>query len=230
MRRGLLGGTFDPIHNGHLGLAAAAIEALALDGVWFLPAGTPWMRRGAPCASREARKEMVELAIAGDPRFHLLTNELDRPGVTYTVDTLEELARADWLPDETYFLLGADALAGVHLWKQPRRLLQLARLAVAPREGGALELAELSDAAPDAVARIAPVEMAPVAVSSTALRERVAAGESIRGSVPGAVARYIKERRLYQGPVRAGASGRAGCSRPVRAVRWRSRLGRWRSR
>ena len=198
MRRGLLGGTFDPVHNGHLRLAYVALEALALEGVWFLPAGQPWMRRGAPLSAREARREMTALAIAAEPRFHLLTNELDRPGDTYTADTLEELARDGWSPDETYFILGADALAGVHLWKQPRKILELARLAVAPREGRALDLAALETVAPGAAARIVPVEMEPVAVSSTELRAKAAAGEPIRGSAPDAVAGYVEKMKLYR--------------------------------
>ena len=207
MRRGILGGTFDPVHNGHLRLAYAAMEALALDGVWFLPSGQPWMRRGAPLSGREARREMTARAIAPEPRFHLLTNELDRLGDTYTVDTLEELARSGWTPGETYFILGADALAGVHLWKNPRRILELARLAVAPREGSALDLTALKTVVPGAVERVVPVEMKPVAVSSSALRAKAAAGESIRGSVPDAVADYVEEKRVYSGGITVETRG-----------------------
>ena len=207
MRRGLLGGTFDPVHNGHLRLAYAAMEALALDGVWFLPAGQPWMRRGAPLSGREARRKMTALAIVGEPRFHLLTNELDRPGDTYTADTLEELARDGWTPGETYFILGADALGGMHLWKNPRRILELTRLAAAPREGRALDLAALETAVPGAAERVVPVEMEPVAVSSSALRSKAAAGEPIRGSVPDAVADYAEEMRLYRGGITVETKG-----------------------
>lgn len=208
MRRGILGGTFDPVHNGHLRLAEAAMETLGLDGVWFLPAGQPWMRRSAPLTNREARKKMVALAIAGNPRFHLLTNELDRPGDTYTVDTLEELARDGWAPDETYFILGADALAAMHRWKNPRRILELVRLAVAPRDGGAPDVSALEAAAPGAAKRIVPVHMEPVAVSASALRTKAAAGESIRSSMPDAVADYVEQNRLYRGRIQVETTGR----------------------
>ena len=207
MRRGILGGTFDPVHNGHLRLAEAALDALDLDGVWFLPAGQPWMRRDAQLTSREARKKMTELAIADNPRFHLLPNELDRPGDTYTVDTLEELARAGWAPDETYFILGADALAAMHRWKNPRRILDLARLAVAPRDGGAPDVSALATAVPGAVERVVSVKMQPVAVSASSLRAKAAAGESIRGSVPDAVADYVADVRLYRGGIQVETKG-----------------------
>ncbi|MCE2469112.1 MAG: nicotinate-nucleotide adenylyltransferase [Dehalococcoidia bacterium] len=198
MRRGILGGTFDPVHNGHLRLAAAAMVALDLAGVWFLPAGQPWMRRGALLTSREERKKMTERAIADKPGFHLLTNELDRPGDTYTVDTLEELACDGWDADETYFILGADALARAHRWKNPRRILVLARLAVAPREGSEPDVSALEAAVPGATKRIEAVRMEPVAVSASALRARAAAGGSLRGSVPDAVADYVEETELYR--------------------------------
>ncbi len=208
MRRGILGGTFDPVHNGHLRLAEVAMETLGLAGVWFLPAGRPWMRRGAPLTNREARKKMVALALAGNPRFHLLTNELDRPGDTYTVDTLEELTHDGWAPDETYFILGADALAGLHRWKNPRRLLALARLAVAPREGDAPDVSALEAAAPGAAKRTVPVHMEPVAVSASALRAKAAAGGSLRSSVPDAVAEYVEQNRLYRGGIQVETTER----------------------
>ena len=141
---------------------------------------------------------MTERAIADNPGFHLLTNELDRPGDTYTVDTLEELARDGWDADETYFILGADALAGVHRWKQPRRLLKLAQLAVAPREGDEPDVSTLEAAVPGAAKRVVSVRMEPVAVSASALRARAAAGGSLRGSVPDAVADYVEETELYR--------------------------------
>ena len=150
---------------------------------------------------------MTELAIADNPHFHLLTNELDRPGDTFTVDTLEELARAGWAPDETYFILGADALAAMHRWKNPRRILELARLAVAPREGDAPNLTALKAIVPGTAARIVSVKMEPVAVSASALRAKAAAGGSLHGSAPDTVADYVARNRLYQGGIRVETKG-----------------------
>ena len=201
-RRGLLGGTFDPVHAAHLALADAAHRTLGLDGVWFLPAGEPWMKRDARLSAKGHRRAMVELAIAGDERFHLSTLELERPGPTYTVDTLEELRRGEapgW-DGELWFIVGADTLGSMHRWKDPERLLALARVAVATRPGaGEPDLGPLEAVAPNARERVTTLPMPPMDVSGTDVRSRAAGGEPLNGLVPEAVAAYIARHDLYGG-------------------------------
>lgn len=207
MRVGLLGGTFDPVHNGHLALADAAIEQLALAGVWLVPAGVPWMKRIEPRSAPEHRKAMVELAIAGRPGLHLLTNELDRPGDTYTVDTLDEVHAGPMAAAELFFLVGADALGGMHLWKDISRVFEQATVAAVERDGRRPDLAALDAVAPGASARITWVTMAPVAISATVLRQRAGNGESLEGAAPDAVGDYIAAKGLYRGGIWAAQRG-----------------------
>ena len=124
MRIGILGGTFDPVHLGHLLIAEESRIGLQLDQVLFVPAGRPWLKEGQPLAEASHRVRMVELAIASNPHFRVRLNEVDRPGLTYTVDTLEEL-RSE-VPDgaELYFILGLDAFESFHRWKEPDRILE----------------------------------------------------------------------------------------------------------
>ncbi len=199
-RRGLLGGTFDPVHAAHLVLADEAYRQLDLDGVWFLPAGQPWMKRDAPLAAKEHRRAMVELAVAWDGRFHVSTVELDRPGDTYTVDTLEELRAGEAAGDELWFIVGADTLASMHRWKDPGRLLELTRLAVATRPGHEqVDLGALEEVAPGARERVTTLRMPLMDVSGTEVRRRAAEGEPMTGLVPDAVAAYIVRHDLYGG-------------------------------
>ena len=198
MRKGLLGGTFDPVHAAHVVLATEALRQLELEGVWFLPAGAPWMKRDARLTPKGHRRAMVELAVAEDERLHLSTVELDRPGDTYTVDTLEELRAGEMAGDELWFIVGADALSTVHRWKEPKRLLELARIAVAMRPGHErLDLGALEEVAPGAAARITTVRMPLMDVTGTEVRRRAAAGEPLDALVPEAVAAYIARHGLY---------------------------------
>jgi nicotinate-nucleotide adenylyltransferase len=135
-RIGILGGTFDPVHLGHLALAEEAREVLGLDRVLFVVAGDPWQKAGRVVVPGQLRLAMVEAAVRGNPAFEASRVELDREGPTFTVDTLETLAargRAAGAEPDLWFLLSADALAGLRTWRRPDRVLQLARLAVAPR-------------------------------------------------------------------------------------------------
>ena len=209
MGRGLLGGTFDPIHNGHVVLAHEAMVRLGLEGVWFVPASLPWMKRGAALSAGAHRRAMVELAIAEEPRFHVSDAELDREGDTYTVETLEELLTGEMAGAEWWFIMGADTLAAMHEWKDPRRILELARVAVALRPGhGQLDLRELERVAPGAAERVTVIRMPPMDVSGTEVRRRAAAGEPLAGLVPQAVAAYIVEHGLYGGArLRPAATG-----------------------
>jgi nicotinate-nucleotide adenylyltransferase len=187
VRVGVLGGTFDPVHNGHLALAAAAREELALDEVLFVPAGQPWRKAGREIASDEDRLAMLRLALAGEPAYRIATFELEREGPSYTADTLEAL-RAERPDDELFFLMGEDALADLPNWVRPDRIVGLATLAVARRSDG--------NGAADAE-RVVWLKMPLVPVSATDIRERVRRGEPIEDMVPPAVADYIRERGLY---------------------------------
>ena len=200
MRRGILGGTFDPVHTGHLILAQEVLWRLGLDEVWFIPTGLPWMKRDEAITDREHRRAMVELAIAGNPAFQLSTIELDRPGETYTVDTLDELRAGPMAGDELLFIMGADTLHTVARWKEPQRILEQVRLVVAMRPGhGGLDLGALTAIDPAAAERVMVVHMPLIEISGTELRRRMSHGEPVRYLVPDAVGEYIERHRLYRG-------------------------------
>ena len=198
---GVFGGTFDPIHLVHLAVAEEAAEVLGLERVLFVPAGEPPHKPGRPITAREHRLAMVEFAIDGNDRFALDRMELDRPGPSYTVDTLEALhaaRRAAGGPADLWLILSAEAFLGLMTWHEPRRVVELARLVVAPRDGypdaGPGFLAEhLPDLADRAVFLDAPR----LRLSATELRDRAAAGRSLRYLVPDAVAAYIGDHALY---------------------------------
>jgi nicotinate-nucleotide adenylyltransferase len=190
-RVGLFGGSFDPVHNAHVALAKVALEQLALDEVRWIPAGQPWQKTRVLTSGAD-REAMVRLAIAGEPRFTLDRIELRRHGVTFTLDTVRVLAAVE--PATQWFLiLGQDQYATLHTWRDWRELVERVTLAIANRP----------DAEPTVNANIAKVPHQMVSlpmmdVSSTEVRRRVAAGESIAGLVPDAVASYIERRRLYR--------------------------------
>jgi len=194
MRVGVLGGTFDPVHRGHLALARAARVELTLDEVLFVPAGQPWRKAGRIVAPADDRLAMLRLALEGEPAFRVERLEMDRPGPSYTAETLEGL-RAARPDDELSCILGEDALADLPHWVRPERILELATLAVGRREGvpraAGERLAGLSE-------RVVWLKMPLVPVSATEIRERVRRGEPIGEMVPPAVAAYIRERGLYK--------------------------------
>ncbi len=190
-RVGLFGGSFDPVHNAHVALARLALEQLELDEVRWIPVGQPSQKRRALSAAAD-REAMVRLAIAGEPRFVVDRLELRRRGVSYTLDTVRELAAAE-PGTEWVLILGQDQYAVLHTWRDWRELVAGVTLAIANR--------------PDAEARVnqqiarVPHQMVSLPmmdVSSTEVRRRVAAGESIADLVPPAVASYIERRRLYR--------------------------------
>jgi nicotinate-nucleotide adenylyltransferase len=185
MKVGIFGGTFDPVHVGHLAIAHAALESLALDRVVFIPAKRAPLKEHGPIAGAAERLDMLELAIAGEPRFSVSRAELDRDGPSYTVDTLERLAGAD----ELFLILGGDALAALSRWKDPDRITKLATLVVAERPG-----------APERTGNdgILAFDAPRLDISSRELRARAARGLSLRYLVPEAVWRYIEARGLYR--------------------------------
>jgi nicotinate-nucleotide adenylyltransferase len=199
-RLGVLGGTFDPPHVGHLWLATLALDALGLDRVLFMPAARPPHKRDRPTSPVDDRVAMTRRAIDGDPWLELTTIELERPGPSFTVDsitTLQERYRAD---ADLVLLMAADSLAGIDAWHEPARLLTLVPWVVAPRPGVAEPdreaLRRRFGAAAD---RIELLDGPVLDVSSSEIRDRVAAGRAIRYLVPRAVEALIVDRGLYRG-------------------------------
>ena len=198
MKIGVLGGTFDPIHNGHLGIANAACRELGLARVLFVPARDPWLKgRGNVVPSRD-RVEMVKLAILGHPRYEISRVDLQRDGPSYTVDTLADLRRELGSDAELYFILGMDALEGLPDWREPDRIVQMCRLVVAKRPGvDAVDLRALEARLPGIAGRVVVIDNDLYDINSTGIRRCIAARRSISGLVPDAVARYIRENGLY---------------------------------
>lgn len=204
-RVGILGGTFDPIHYGHLLIADEVREALQLDRVLFVPAAMPPHKMDEQIAPASDRAAMVKLAIAGNPLFSMCEIELGRPGPSYTVDTLAELAdeaARQGVQRELHFILSVEALAGFRTWREPARLLDLARLAVVARPGAPMpagrRLAALLPGGAASMSRVECIRTLVVAHSSSDVRARVADGRSIRYLVPPAVGAYIRDHRLYR--------------------------------
>ena len=200
-RIGILGGTFDPPHLGHLLIAETARVALDLESVMFLPAGEPWLKSGQRITPAEHRLRMVQLAVADNPDFCVSDCEIRRSGATYTVDTLRELRYGFLADTELYFIVGSDVLDQFHRWKEPAAILELCRLAVIERPGGPAEgIAALQENFPDALDAGAVVSVAgpQVDFSASELRRVLAAGHSTRYRIPDAVAEYIAERGLYR--------------------------------
>lgn len=198
-RLGVMGGTFDPPHIGHLIAAQEAALALDLERVLFVPAGVQPLKIGEPVSPAEHRVRMVELAIAGNPCFELSRADVDRPGPSYTVDLLA-LLRGQLGPQaELHFIVGADSLAELPTWKDPVRILQLSRLVAVPRPGYPLVPPE-DLGLPLALARerVVCIRAPGVDLSATELRARVAQSKPIRYLVPEAVEAYIRRHHLYR--------------------------------
>jgi nicotinate-nucleotide adenylyltransferase len=198
MRLGIFGGTFDPVHIGHLLVAEQCLEQCRLDQVWFVPAGIPPHKLSRTIAPGKARAEMVELAVAGHERFRVDRRELDRADPCYTVETLASLHTED--PSRELFLvLGSDSLVDFPTWREPKRIAELAHLAVANRGGAPLpDLERLRPFLGDLVdSRVQFVTIPGIDISSSDIRRRVGEGKSIRYMTPRAVECYIATHNLY---------------------------------
>ena len=198
MRIGVFGGSFDPIHYGHLLLAESCREQCQLDQVWFFPAAQPPHKQTIELAPADRRIDMLELATGGHPAFFVRRDEIDRGGVSYTVETLAKLD-ADHPGNDWFLLLGADSLADLPNWREPERIATLAKLVVVCR-AGPLAPARHGDHGVEDAARFQPltVEMPLVGFSASEIRQRVASGRSIRFMTTRAVELYIQTHRLYQ--------------------------------
>jgi nicotinate-nucleotide adenylyltransferase len=194
-RIGLMGGTFDPIHHGHLVAAEEARWRFDLDTVLFIPTGQPW-QKPVGVSPAEDRYRMTVIATASNPAFAVSRIEMEHPGPTYTVDTLRRL-RADLGEDaRLFFITGADAVLHILTWKDRDEVLALAEFIAATRPGYDLE--RLTERLPLARERLHPLEIPMLAISSTELRARVARGQPIQYLVPDGVAEYVTERGLYR--------------------------------
>ncbi len=193
-RVGVMGGTFDPIHHGHLVAASEVQSWFDLDEVVFVPTGQPWQKADRQVTSPEHRYLMTVIATASNPRFTVSRADVDRGGPTYTTDTLRDLSRL--MPDaDLYFITGADALAEIFTWRDASELFDLAHFVGCTRPGYEMDASMLAGIPPE---RVTILEIPALAISSTNCRERHATGEPIWYLVPDGVVQYIGKHHLYE--------------------------------
>jgi nicotinate-nucleotide adenylyltransferase len=196
---GIMGGTFDPVHNGHLAVAGEAKARLDLGCVIFIPAGRPWLKSERPVTPAEHRFEMVRLAIAPYPDFRISSVEIDRAGPSYTIDTISEVRAEYEAGDELYFILGWDSLAQLPRWREASKLVQMCHLVAVPRPGYTLpDLKALEAEIPGISSRVVLLDSPCIEISATGIRERVARNLPIGDLVPAEVERYVREQGLYR--------------------------------
>jgi nicotinate-nucleotide adenylyltransferase len=206
MRIGVLGGTFDPIHIGHLVAAEEAQLRLGLERVVFVPAGLPPHKLHEDVTPTEHRLNMVRLALNDNPYFVISRVDIDRFGPSYSVDTIELLRDEYGSEAELYFIMGSDSLAELPTWHRPERLIRLCRIVALPRLGYRVGLEELNRLLPGAIARVQLLDMPLLQISGTDLQRRVRVGLSIKYLVPPAVEDYIRQHKLYQDHRQRGKS------------------------
>ncbi len=195
-RLGVMGGTFDPIHYGHLVTAEEAQVQFGLDGVWFVPTGKPWMKEHEVVSPAEDRYLMTVIATASNPQFRVSRMEVDRDGPTFTVDTLRGLKAELGEEVDLVFITGADAVVEIFQWKDPGELFALAHFIAATRPG--YDIAAFEAHAPTKVPGITVMNIPALAISSTDIRARVAQGRPIRYLVPEGVKSYVEKEGLYR--------------------------------
>ncbi len=198
MRIGILGGTFDPPHIGHLVIAEEAREQLNLARVYFVPAQQPPHKLAEPVTPFADRVAMLQLALDENPFFTLSLVEANRPGPSYTVDTIRELRREFPPATELFFIMGLDSLANLPTWYHPRELIELCQLAVLRRPGYTVDMNDLETKIPGLRSRVVFIPAPELEISSTELQARVRAGHSIQYMVPDGVAEYVAEHHLYE--------------------------------
>lgn len=195
---GIMGGTFNPIHMGHLTLAQRALEDAGLDEIWLIPAGCPYLKQGTDVLPGEERLNMTELAIAGNDRMRCLDIEIRRSGYTYSYETLEQLKEM-YPQDAFYFIFGADCLFTIEKWKCPERIFAACTILAAVRNSASVtemkqKIAELTE---KYNANIQLLPFLNLEISSTELRERIRQGKSVKYLVPDNVIGYIEEKKFY---------------------------------
>ncbi|HYH28560.1 MAG TPA: nicotinate-nucleotide adenylyltransferase [Actinomycetota bacterium] len=195
-RLGVMGGTFDPIHYGHLVTAEGALARFELSSVMFVPTGQPWMKQERDVTPPEHRYLMTVIATASNPRFHVSRIEIEREGPTYTVDTLRAIREERGEDADLYFVTGADAVLEIFHWKDPEEVLGLAHVIAATRPG--YDIARFEAEAPTRHPRITVLDVPALAISSTDIRRRVKEREPIRYLVPEGVETYIDKWGLYR--------------------------------
>jgi nicotinate-nucleotide adenylyltransferase len=196
---GILGGTFDPIHNGHIEIAREAERQLNLSKVLLLPAGQPWLKTGRTITPACHRAKMVELAIAAETNLELSTLEIDRTGPSYAVQTLEILLSQLGESASLFFIMGWDSLEEVPRWKEPARLLQMCQLVAFPRPHiKPPDLESLDKLVPGIARKVILLNMLPIDISSSEIRKRIVEGVPVKGILPLEVEKYIRVHKLYQ--------------------------------
>ncbi|MGA4669606.1 nicotinate-nucleotide adenylyltransferase [Propionibacteriaceae bacterium Y1923] len=194
-RLGVMGGTFDPIHHGHLVAASEAAARFKLDEVVFVPTGVPWQKAGKVVSHSEDRYLMTVIATASNPRFSVSRVDIDRPGNTYTVDTLRDLHEERGPDTDLFFITGADALAKILTWRGADKLFDLAKFVGVSRPGVELSTDDIAHLPAD---KVTLLEIPAMAISSTACRERISEGMPIWYLVPDGIVQYIAKRGLYE--------------------------------
>ena len=199
MKTGILGGTFDPIHNGHLAIAEEARTYLNLTEVIFVPAGQPWMKSDQPISPAVHRVEMLRLALQAKPYFKLSTIEVEHEGPSYSVDTITQMKTHAAEASNLYLIIGWDNVARITRWKDPSKLIQLCFLVAVPRPGyDRPDIKKLEAKIPGIAKKVILLNKPRIDISATDVRNKVAQGLSISGLVPEEVAGYIKENGLYR--------------------------------
>jgi nicotinate-nucleotide adenylyltransferase len=198
-RLGVLGGTFDPIHWGHLLLAELARESLRLEKVLFAPVGIQPLKLDASISPVEERLEMLRLAVQDNPHFAVTRIDIDRPGPHYSFEMTRLLRREFGLtPDELFLIIGADSLQSLQAWKSPDQLIRECRLAVAGRTEAQVDMARLESAIPGLAGRVTRIDMPLIEISAREIRSRLKEQKTIRYMVPDSVLEFIRQNKLYQ--------------------------------
>ena len=199
MKVGILGGTFDPIHIGHLIVAEEARYQLGLEKVIFLPAGKPYFKKDRIVSSKSDRLKQIKLGIKDNPRFEVSEIELNREGSTYSIDSITRLKKELGDEVELYFLIGLDALGDIHKWKHPVELIEMCQVVGLTRPGYYdFDWSNIESKIPGASQKIRIIEVSQIGVSSTDIRMMMKSGMSVRYLVPDAVVKYIEEHKLYK--------------------------------
>jgi nicotinate-nucleotide adenylyltransferase len=195
-RLGVMGGTFDPIHYGHLVTAEEALVQFRLDEVVFVPTGQPWMKEHERVSPPEDRYLMTVIATASNPKFSVSRTEVERDGPTYTIDTLHSLREEQGAGTDLFFITGADAILEILHWREPKEVFELARFIAATRPGYDLE--HFDEEAAGSHPAVSVMHIPALAISSTDIRRRVADGRPLRYLVPEGVKSYIEKAELYR--------------------------------